>query len=186
MESQLRLRLVEVLRSKALHRLERPVQLASGAWSSEFVDAKEGLAAWRDLRTASEAIVEAVSRAGHRFDAVGGLTLGADALSVGIAAANDSRWFVIRKEAKGRGTKRLVEGARIGSGDAVLVVDDVVTTGGSILRACEVAEQTGAEVAAAATLVDRGEMAAPGLAALGIDYFPMATYESLGIEPVRL
>ena len=154
MASQLRRQLVEILSAQALHHLEQPIRLASGAWSSVFIDAKEGLAAWSDLRIASEAVVEAVTGAGHRFSAVGGLTLGADALSVGIAAVCDSRWFVVRKEAKTRGTRRLVEGARIGPGDAVLVVDDVVTTGGSIMRACEAVRATGAEVVATATLVE--------------------------------
>ena len=56
------------------------MRLSSGEWSSYFVDAKEGLAAWSDLRVASEAIVETVAGAGLRFDAVGGPTLGADAL----------------------------------------------------------------------------------------------------------
>ena len=126
-----------------------------------------------------------ITQAGHRFDAVGGLTLGADALAVGIAAVSDCRWFVIRKEAKKRGTKRLVEGARIGPGDNVLIVDDIVTTGGSILKACKEAMATGARVVAAATLVDRGEIAAPKFKALKIDYLPITTYESLDIEPVQ-
>ena len=162
------------------------MKLASGAWSSDFVDGKEALAAWRDLRTACEAIVETVTGAGHGFDAVGGLTMGADALAVGIAAVSDSRWFFVRKEPKQRGTRRWVEGAQIGPGEKILLVDDVVTTGGSILQALEIIKQTGAETVAAVTLVDRGELARPKFEALGIDYFPMATYESLGIEPVDL
>ncbi len=178
--------LLEILRTRGHRKLDEPVKLASGAWSSDFVDGKEALAAWRDLRTACEAITETVRDAGHRFDAVGGLTMGADALAVGIAAVSDTRWFSIRKEPKQRGTRRWVEGAQIGPGDSILLVDDVVTTGGSILKALDVVEQTGAETVAAVTLVDRGELAGPKFEARGIDYFPMATYESLGIEPVGL
>ena len=66
---------------------------------------------------------------GFRFDAVGGPTLGADALAVGIAAVSDTSWFVVRKEPKGHGTKRWIEGARLGPGVKTLLVDDVVTTG---------------------------------------------------------
>lgn len=160
------------------------MRLASGAWSSDFIDGKEALAAWRDLRFASEAILEAVTGAGHRFDAVGGPTMGADALAVGIAAVSDSRWFFVRKEPKGRGTGRWIEGAQVGPGDKVLLVEDVVTTGGSILKTVEVVRDTGAEVVAAATLVDRGDLARPQFEDLGVDYFPMATYDLLGIAPV--
>ena len=178
--------LVESLRTQGHRRLDEPVKLASGEWSSDFVDGKEALAAWRDLRTACEAIAETVEGSGYRFDAVGGLTMGADALAVGIAAVTDSRWFFVRKEPKQRGTRRWVEGAQIGPGDRILLVDDVVTTGGSILKAFDIVEQTGAEVVVAVTLLDRSELARPKFEARGIDYFPMATYESLGIEPVGL
>ena len=177
--------LLEILRTRGHRRLDEPIKLASGAWSSDFIDGKEALAAWRHLRVACEAITETVRDAGHRFDAVGGLTMGADALAVGIAAVSDTRWFFVRKEAKQRGTRRWVEGAQIGPGDRILLVDDVVTTGGSMFKALDVIEQTGAETVAAATLLDRSELARPKFEARGIDYFPMATYESLGIEPVR-
>ena len=130
--------------------------------------------------------MESVRDAGHQFDAVGGLTMGADALAVGIAAVSDSRWFLVRKEPKQRGTRRWVEGAQIGPGDRILLVDDVVTTGGSIFKALDIVEQTGAETVAAVTLLDRSELARPQFENRGIDYFPMATYQSLGIEPVGL
>ena len=177
--------LVGVLIEKGLRSLPEPIKLVSGAWSSQFVDGKEALATWKDLRLACQAIVEKVTYAGHRFDAVGGLTLGADALAVGIAAVSDTKWFVVRKEAKERGTRRSIEGAQIGPDDRVLLVDDVVTTGGSMFKALDAIQQTGAEIVAAVTLVDRGDSARPRFDRLGIAYFPMATYESLGIEPVR-
>ena len=182
--SPLRQQLLEILKTRGCRRLDEPVRLASGAWSCDFVDGKEALADWRDLRTACEAIVETVTAAGHRFDVVGGLTMGADALAVGIAAVSDCRWFFVRKEPKKRGTNRWVEGAQIGPGDRILLVDDVVTTGGSILKALDIIGHTGAETVAAATLVDRSGMAYSKFEARGIDYFPMATYESLGIDPV--
>ena len=182
--SPLREQLVELLRAKALRRLDEPVRLASGAWSSDFIDGKEALGAWRDLRFACEAIFETVAAAGHRFDAVGGPTMGADALAVGIAAVSDSRWFFVRKEPKGRGTGRWIEGTQVGAGDRVLLVEDVVTTGGSILKALEIVSDTGAEVVAVATLVDRGDQARPQFEKLGVAYFPMATYKLLGIAPV--
>ncbi len=182
--SPLRQQLLQILREKALRRLPEPIKLASGEWSSDFIDGKEALQKWEDLFTACRAIVETVHAAGHEFDAAGGLTLGADALSVGIAAASNGRWFIVRKEPKGRGTGRWVEGAQVGEGDRVLLVDDVVTSGGSILKAHDLIVERGAEVVAAVTLVDRGETAAPKFAEIGVDYFPMATYEMLDIDPV--
>ena len=87
--SLLQQELLSILQTQGYRKLDAPVRLASGALSSDFIDGKEALAEWRDLRTASEAIVETVTSAGHSFDAVGGLTMGADALAVGIAAVSD-------------------------------------------------------------------------------------------------
>jgi orotate phosphoribosyltransferase len=78
----------------------------------------------------------------------------------------------------------MVEGAKVGRGWRVLLVDDVVTTGGSIRKACEEIEQIGAEVVGAVTLVDRGEVAAKYFDGRSIPYRPVVTYRDLGIEPV--
>ena len=177
-------RLLEILKTKALSHREEAIQLACGAMSRDFIDAKEGLAAWEDLEVACRAIYETVSKEQIRFDSVGGLTLGADALAVGIAAVSNQHWFIIRKQQKGRGTRRRVEGQQIGPGNKVLLIDDVVTTGGSILEALEVVEQTQAKIVAAVTLVDRGDLARPAFQQHGIPYFPMATYHDMGIAPV--
>ena len=92
--------LVELLKKKALRRLDEPVRLASGEWSREFVDGKEALADYADLELACKAIVEQVRANGIQFDAVGGLTLGDDALAVGVAAVARCKWFFVRKEPK--------------------------------------------------------------------------------------
>lgn len=152
--------------------------------SSEFVDGKEALADWADLELACRAIVGAVKAAGIDFDASGGLTMGADALAVGVAAVARCRWFFVRKEPKGRGTGRLIEGARLGTGDRVLLVEDVVTTGGSIMKAHDAVAATGADVVAAATVVDRGDRATERFAAVGVPYFPLLGYADLGIDPI--
>jgi orotate phosphoribosyltransferase len=177
--------LVQILVEKGLRKFDEPIQLASGEWSSDFLDGKEALQRWSDLAIAGEAIVETVRAAGIEFDAVGGLTLGADALAVAVAAAADSSWFIVRKEPKGRGTGRSIEGTQLGPQHRVLLVDDVVTTGGSILKAYDIVErEAGSTIVGAVTLVDRGEQAAPKFAARGVPYFPMATYADLGIVPV--
>ena len=182
--SPLRAGLQQILRTKALSHRDEEIQLACGAMSRDFIDGKEAFAAWQDLKVACDAIVEAVGAAGIEFDAAGGPTLGADALAVGIAAVSDTRWFIVRKRQKGRGTGRRIEGLQIGPGDRVLLVEDVVTTGGSVIDALGAVRQTGAEVVAAVTLADRGDTARHAFDRLGVPYFPMATYADLGIDPV--
>lgn len=158
------------------------MQLASGDWSRDFIDAKLALADGRDLETACRAMLELVE--GIDFDAVGGLTLGADQFAHVLAVLAGRRWFVVRKAVKGRGTNNRVEGARLAEGVRVLLVDDVVTTGSSIREAYDVISGLGAQVVAAVTLVDRGEVAKATFAGLGVPYFPVATYKDLDIEPI--
>lgn len=184
MNGEAQMKLLEILRTKGLTELPEPVQLASGNYSRYFIDGKVALGAGDDLRLAAEAIDERVTAAGIDFDAVGGLTLGADALCAAIAVVSGANWFIVRKEAKGRGTNRLVEGTRIGEANRVLLIDDIVTTGGSILQSFDVVQATGAEVVAAVTLADRGDDAAREFAARSVPYFPMATYHDLGIPRV--
>ena len=180
--SGLREQVVEIVRARGLLRLDEPIVLRSGQVSHDFVDGKAALSRGADLEVACRAFLEAVDGTG--FDAVGGLTMGADHLAHGIALLSGAEWFVVRKQPKGRGTDQLVEGARVGPGTRVLLVDDAVTTGGSIQQAHDAIVALGATVAVAATLVDRGDVAAPWFAARGIPYTALVTYRDLGIEPV--
>lgn len=181
---RLRDQVLDVIRREGYLRLDEPIQLRSGEWSRDFVDGKRALASGADLEVACRALLEMVSEAAIGFDAVGGLTLGADQFAHGVAIVARKHWFVVRKEAKGRGTNQLVEGAPLGDGVRVLLVDDVVTTGGSIQKAWKAVGRTGAEVVAAVTLLDRGEAAARFFAGVGVPYLPLLTYQDLGIEPV--
>ena len=163
-------------------RFDEPVKLASGELSRDFIDGKRAFSKGADLQFACAEILREVG--GIEFDAVGGLTMGADPLAHVIAVLADCEWFVVRKEPKGRGTNKLVEGCAVARGTRVLLVDDVVTTGGSIQKALAAIEAEDAAVVAAATLVDRGETAAQFFAARGIPYTALVTYKDLGIEPV--
>ena len=177
--------LVDIVRRNGVRRLDEPVVLASGELSRDFVDGKAALAQGRDLRVACEVLLEQVQQAhGLSFDAVGGLTMGADQFAHVVAVLADSKWFVVRKEPKGRGTNQLVEGAAVGEGTRVLLVEDVVTTGGSIQKAYDAIIALGAEVVGAVTLVDRGEVAARFFDERAIPYVALVTYRDLGIEPV--
>lgn len=109
--------------------------------------------------------LEVMREGGWRADAVGGLTLGADPISYAIAYASALetprdgalvRAFTVRKEAKQHGTGRLIEGP-FRSGDRVVVIEDVITTGGSALRAVEAIRAAGGEILGVLALVDREE-----------------------------
>lgn len=179
-------RLLAVVRDRALIQFEEPRELSSGELSRDFIDAKAGLARGRDLRLACKVIADQVAAAGIEFDAVGGLTLGADQFAHGVVAHLDDEreWFVVRKQAKGRGTDQLVEGAKLGAGSRVLLVDDIVTTGGSIQKAHDQVVATGATVVAAVTLVDRSDIASAYFDSVGVPYLPVFTYRDLGIVAV--
>ena len=135
--------------------------LASGARSNLYIDARmtamspEGLALIGPL-----GIGEIVS-AGWTPDSVGGLTLGADPVSYAIAyasalAGKPIRSFTVRKEAKTHGTGKLIEGPFLQS-DRVVVIEDVITTGGSALKAIEAVRNAGATIIGVLALVDREE-----------------------------
>lgn len=176
--------LVEIILAKGHLQLAEPVQLASGDWSRDFIDNKQAFARGADLSLAGEGLVRLAQEEGWDFDAVGGMTLGADHFAHVVAIVADRAWFVVRKAAKDRGTKRKVEGAALGPGVRVLVIDDVVTRGGSILDAYHAVVETGAEVVGVTAMVDRGPATAAIFAGLGVPFRPILTYRDLGIAPV--
>lgn len=184
--SNLRQELIEIVHARGLLVTDEPLRLASGDWSRYFIDGKAALARGEDLHKAAVALLELVAEEHVEFEAVGGLTMGADQFAHAVAMIRlDVEWFSVRKAPKDRGTKRLIEGSRLGAGVRVLLVDDVVTRGGSIVDAYEAIVATGASVVCAVTLVDRG---APSSGAFfeerGIPYRPLVSHEQLGIPAV--
>ena len=119
----------------------------------------------------------ALRESGWPVDAVGGLTLGADPISYAIAhtsalAAERGegelvRAFTVRKEPKQHGTGKLIEGPFV-RGDRVVVVEDVITTGGSALRAAEAVKAAGGHVVGVLALVDREEGGREAIEAAGL------------------
>ena len=178
----LRDELIEVVRTRGLTRLDEPVRLASGEMNHEYVDGKAAHARGRDPENACRLLLEVIN--GLEFDAVGGLTMGSDQFAHVVAVLAETEWFVVRKEPKRRGTNKLIEGANISPATRVLLVDDVVTTGGSIRKAYQAIRDHGATVVAAVTLVDRGDHAEQFFRELSVPYFALVTYHDLGIEPV--
>ncbi|MGI9023414.1 MAG: phosphoribosyltransferase family protein [Acidimicrobiales bacterium] len=183
--AELRRRVLEVVREQGYVRRDEAFQLSSGDWSHDYVDGKRALAAGAQLRLAAEAVVAQAEERGIAFDAVGGLTMGADPLGRAVAVVSGAGWFSVRKEAKAHGRQKLIEGAALGPATAVVVVEDVVTTGRSMLLALDAVEATGARAVLAVTLLDRGDAAGRALAERGIAYAPLATYKDLGIEPIK-
>jgi orotate phosphoribosyltransferase len=118
------------------------------------------------------------------YDAVGGLTLGADPVANAMlhAAADGAGFldaFVVRKEGKAHGLQRRIEGPDV-AGRAVLAVEDTSTTGASVLQAVEALQEAGAEVVAVAVIVDRGARAA--VEAAGLEYRAAYELADLGLS----
>jgi orotate phosphoribosyltransferase len=122
--------------------------------------------------------LRAIEARGWRPDSVGGLTLGADPVSYAIAYASQLagvpiRSFTVRKEAKTHGTGKLIEGA-FTAGDRVVVIEDVITTGGSALKAVEAIRAAGGVVAGVLAVVDREEGGRAAIEAAGLEVTSLA------------
>jgi orotate phosphoribosyltransferase len=120
-----------------------------------------------------------------KIDAIGGMTLGADPISLAVGIASASKHpnealqvFTVRKEPKGHGAGKQIEG-NFKSGDTIIVVDDVITTGGSTLKAIDAIEREGGKVAFALVLVDREEGGRQAIEARGVHVISLFTRSSL-------
>ncbi len=173
--------LAELVRSHGYERRERPFQLSSGGWSHDYVDGKHAVARGDALRLACQSVIDVVDAP---FDAVGGPTMGADALAHGVALLSGAAWFSVRKEPKGHGRHSWMEGARLEPGEQVVFVEDVVSTGASLLRAVDRVIELGVTAVATVALLDRGGAAATRFAERGIAYRPLLTWADIGIEPL--
>jgi orotate phosphoribosyltransferase len=181
LDPDVRRRLASLVREHGYERRDEPFRLTSGGWSRDYVDGKHALAGGDALRLACQAVIDAVA---EPFDAVGGPTMGADALAHGVALLGGTGWFSVRKEPKGHGRHSWVEGVRVAEGDRVVFVEDVVSTGASLLRAVDRLLELGVVPVAAVTLLDRGTTASGEFARRGIRYLPLLTAADIGIDPL--
>lgn len=163
--------------------LDQPVELSSGAMSRYFIDGKRALCSGADLALACVCILDLIDEQRVEVDAVGGLTMGADQFAHGVAILGELQWFVVRKQPKGRGTNKYVEGAEL-AGARVLLVDDIITSGGSSLTANERIRAEGATAVMATTLVARSDEPFERFGAAGIPFVPLFTYADLGLPVV--
>jgi len=139
------------LRDEALVIAE--VTLASGARASYYVDCRRALLRAPGFALVGELVAEHARALGAR--AVGGLTLGADPIAcAALAADGELSAFLVRKEPKRHGLGRWIEGPPV-AGQRCLVVEDVVTSGGSLVKAIERVREEGGEVVGALCVLDR-------------------------------
>lgn len=160
--------------------------LSSGRRSDIYFNGKQVTLEGRGLYLVSQLILARCRELG--VDAIGGLTLGADPIASGVAALSGAdaplRAFIVRKEAKGHGTGALIEGPPLRAGDRVMLVDDVITTGGSLLKAVDALVDTGVVVVEALAVVDREEGGRNNIEARGIPVHALFTRSEFS-EPAR-
>lgn len=167
-----RARLLELLRSLSFER--RKVVLASGKESDFYIDCKRTALTAEGHVLIGRCLYERIRRIRPPVRAVGGLTLGADPLASAVALTSFLQGqpvdaFIVRKEPKGHGTGQWIEGrATIPDGSRVAVLEDVVTTGGSALKAIERCRSENLEVVGCFALVDRDEGGRQAIEAVGV------------------
>ena len=156
------------------------VTLSSGAEADYYVDMRRAT-----LHHAAAPLIGTLLReltADWDFTAAGGLTLGADPVAIAMMHAPGRALdaFVVRKETKGHGMRRRIEGADV-TGRRVLAVEDTSTTGGSVLTAVEALRAAGADVVGVAAIVDRDTGAAQAIEAAGLSYRYLLDRADLGL-----
>ena len=155
-----RARLLELLRTRSFQ--EREVTLSSGLKSNFYIDCKQVSLDAEGASLIGQLFHETIEAVAPRAVAVGGLTLGADPLATATSIASFQAGkpraaFIVRKEPKGHGTNQWVESTQLPPGAEVVILEDVITTGASTLRAIERARLAGLVVLHAIGLVDRLE-----------------------------
>ena len=183
--SDTRRELLALIEQRALKR--GTFTLASGRTASFYLDAKQVVLDARGAMLVGRAILERLQGLGELPDAIGGMAIGADpitgaAVTMAGVAGLPLKGFMVRKEPKGHGMQRYVEGP-VEPGQRVVIVEDVTTTGGSSLLAIDRAEEFGLKVERVVTVIDRLAGAAEAFAARGIPLEPLVTIRDLGIEP---
>ncbi|GGK57341.1 orotate phosphoribosyltransferase [Ornithinimicrobium pekingense] len=174
-------RLLEIVKDKAV--VHGRVTLSSGTEADYYVDLRRVTLDGEAAPLVGDVMLDLTGELD--YDAVGGLTMGADPVATAMlhAAARRGRRldaFVVRKSEKAHGLQQRVEGPSI-AGRRVLVVEDTSTTGGSPLTAVEAVRGAGAEVVAVAVIADRASGADERIRGAGVDYLAAYSLEDLGL-----
>jgi orotate phosphoribosyltransferase len=170
-------RLADELREHAL--VIGEVTLTSGLKAEYYVDAKRAILLRTGFTALGELLAAQVEERGAT--AVGGMTMGADAVTcAALAGGADVKGFFVRKEAKSHGLSRRIEGPLLAPEDRCLVVEDVVSTGGSTIAAIEALQEAGHEICGVVSVLDR--LAGGGErieAAAGAPYVALVTIDDV-------
>ena len=161
--------------------------LSSGRKSHYYIDARLTTMSAQGLEVIGFLGVSMIAEAIWNARLVGGLTLGADPLAYSISLASRKTppildAFVVRKEPKAHGTGRRIEGC-FTEGSRVVVVEDVITTGGSALTAIKAVEDARGVVVGVLGVVDRMEGGRAAIEKAGYPVLTMVTIRDLGVEP---
>ncbi len=175
--------LIKLVREKALKFGD--FTLASGKKAKFYLDGKQITLDSEGARLIAEGILEIIGQPLPK--AVGGMAIGADPITAAVITIAGVRGLplkgiLVRKEPKGHGTQRYIEGP-VSPGDDVVIVEDVVTTGGSSLEAIERVEEFGLKVKHVVTIVDRLAGGAEAFRSRGYPFSSLLTIRDLGIEP---
>ena len=177
--------LIGLVEAKALKR--GTFRLASGREASFYLDAKQVVLDAHGAMLVGRAILERLRSLGPLPAAVGGMSIGADPITSAVITMAGVeglplKGFMVRKEPKDHGTKKYVEGP-VESGQRVVIVEDVTTTGGSSLLAIDRVHEFGLVVERVVTVIDRLAGAKEAFAARGIPLESLVTIRDLGLEP---
>jgi len=153
--------------------------LASGRESQFYIDARLTTMSPDGLTVIGRLGLSILQQSGWEVEAIGGLTLGADPISYAISYASASsarplRAFTVRKEAKSHGTGKVIEGP-FRPNDHVVIIEDVITTGGSALRAIDAVRNAGGTVSGVLAVVDRQEGGREALESAGVRVIVLTT-----------
>lgn len=179
MKNETREKLLKAVREKAYRTGD--FTLASGKKSDYYIDCKEVTLDGEGSLLVGRAIFELIKE--WDISAVGGMELGSVPISTAVSIVSAIEGapifnFIVRKEAKGHGTGKRLEG-KIGPGDRVAVVEDVVSTGGSSLKAIDAIEEAGAVIVGLISIVDREMGGAEVFKNRGINYTPIFTISEI-------
>ena len=177
--------LLDLIRTEALQRGQ--FTLASGKKASYYLDCRNITLHPKGANVIAAGMLEVIQSAGPLPDAVGGMAIGADPITASIitlAGQQDLplKGFMVRKEPKDHGTGKQVEGP-VTPGQRVVIVEDVITSGGSALKAVEAAQEFGLVVERVIAIIDRLAGGEAAFRAKGLELITLSTIRDFGIEP---
>ncbi len=152
--------------------------LSSGEKSTYYIDLKDAYTRPEVMREIIESMMERIR--GLEIDRIGGMELGAVPIAVALSMASGIPFFIVRKEKKGHGAGKRIEG-KLEKNDRILLVEDVATTGGSVASASRAVREAGGACVKALAVVDRLGGAKDNLKKINIELESLLTIRDLGL-----